>query len=118
MSNLYNALGLDIGADAREVRSAFLRLAISLTKNHQLDANAGDGTAEKRFREVNQAYQILSDPARRAAYDNGLRHKQIESHRRVRKAMVATAASFMVTVGCGLYFSLSDIASQIAAHRQ
>src|SRR6516225_5306531 len=104
MSNLYELLGLTASADSEQVKAAFHRLA----KSSHPDVNSGDATAEKRFKEANQAYEILGDPERRSVYDLGLKHNHAETQRRVRNAMAATAASFMITVGCGLYLSLSD----------
>jgi curved DNA-binding protein CbpA len=114
LSNFYKVLGLSIGADPAQIKAAFHRLA----KSCHPDVNAGDASAEKRFREVTQAYHILGDPAKRAAYDSGLEHKHAEARRRMRKAMGVTAASFTVTVGCGLYFSLSDVATSFAERPQ
>jgi curved DNA-binding protein CbpA len=104
MPNFYEILGLTTSADSEQVKAAFHRLA----KSSHPDVNSGDATAEQRFKEANQAYEILSDPERRADYELGLKHKHAETQRRVRNAMAATAASFMITVGCGLYLSLSD----------
>jgi DnaJ domain len=102
MSNLYEVLGLGSDAQPEQVKAAFHRLA----KSSHPDVNAGDETAAKRFREVNQAYEILSNPERRTVYDLGLVHKRPDAHRLVRHAMAASVASFMVTVGCGLYIAL------------
>jgi hypothetical protein len=113
MSNLYELLGLTGGGDSERVKAAFHRLA----KSSHPDVNSGDATAEKRFKEVNQAYEILSDPERRAAYDLGLKHKHTETRWRVWNAMTVTAASFMITVGCGLYLSLSHV-DQFAGRHQ
>ena len=105
MSNLYELLGLTAGGDSEQVKAAFHLLA----KRSHPDVNSGDATAEKRFKEANQAYEILSDPERRAAYDLGLKHTNAETRRRVWNAMTVTAASFMITAGCGVYLSLSHV---------
>jgi formylglycine-generating enzyme required for sulfatase activity/DnaJ-domain-containing protein 1 len=68
-SDYYDILGLAYDADAEEVKAAFHRLA----KIYHPDLNAGDATAEARFKEINQAYETLSDSEKRAAYDLGLR---------------------------------------------
>src|SRR5262249_13656267 len=106
--------GLAIGAEPAQVKAAFHQLA----KSSHPDVNADDATAETRFREVNQAYEVLSDPQWRAAYDLGLEHQRAEGRRRVRNSMVATAASFTVTVSCGLYFLLPDVGGQFARSRE
>jgi DnaJ domain len=110
--NFYEILGIASSADSEQVKASFHRLA----KTSHPDVNSGDATAERRFKEVNQAYEVLGDPERRAVYDLGLKHKHAETRRRVRNAMVATAASFMITVGCGLYLSLSHISRSADRH--
>ncbi len=61
----YEVLGLDRGASEKDLKSAFRRLA----KKYHPDANPGDADAEKNFKEVNEAYEALKDPQKRAAYD-------------------------------------------------
>jgi molecular chaperone DnaJ len=61
----YEALGLQRGASDKEIKAAFRRLA----KECHPDSCNGDATAEKRFKEINEAYEALKDPQRRAAYD-------------------------------------------------
>ncbi|MDE3107933.1 MAG: J domain-containing protein [Acidobacteriota bacterium] len=64
-ANLYEVLEVDPGASADELKRAYRRLARQLHP----DANPGDPAAEAHFKEVSQAYEILSDPERRANYD-------------------------------------------------
>ncbi len=61
----YKALGVDKSASANEIRSAFKKLAM---KFHP-DRNQGDKQAEEKFKEVNEAYQVLSDPEKKKRYD-------------------------------------------------
>ncbi|MDE0121797.1 MAG: molecular chaperone DnaJ [bacterium] len=63
----YRILGVDRDADAAEIKRAFRRLA----RETHPDANPGDAAAEARFREVAEAYEVLSDPDRRRSYDRG-----------------------------------------------
>jgi molecular chaperone DnaJ len=61
----YETLGVSRSAGDSEIKSAFRRLA----KECHPDANSGDPSSEQRFKEVNEAYEALKDPQRRAAYD-------------------------------------------------
>jgi len=61
----YKTLGLARNASADEVRSAYRKLALQYHPDH----NPGDKKAEEKFKEVNEAYQVLSDPQKRARYD-------------------------------------------------
>ena len=60
----YEVLGVDKGADDATIKRAFKRLAIKYHPDRNKDPGAGD-----KFREINEAYQVLSDPQKRAAYD-------------------------------------------------
>ncbi|MEG6508199.1 molecular chaperone DnaJ [Methyloligella sp. 2.7D] len=61
----YETLGITRSAADGEIKSAFRRLA----KEYHPDRNNGDPESEHRFKEVNEAYEALKDPQRRAAYD-------------------------------------------------
>ena len=61
----YEVLGISRGASDSEIKSAFRKKA----KQFHPDQNAGDETAEAKFKEVNEAYEALKDPQKRAAYD-------------------------------------------------
>ncbi len=67
MKGYYETLGLDSSATADEIKAAFRRLA----RETHPDANPGDTEAEDRFRRVAEAYEVLSDPQKRARYDRG-----------------------------------------------
>lgn len=63
----YAILGVRREATGEEIKKAFRKLA----RETHPDANPGDPTAEVRFREVAEAYEVLSDPERRRRYDRG-----------------------------------------------
>lgn len=67
MSDYYEVLGVQRDASSDEIKKAFRRLA----RDTHPDANPGDSAAEARFREVAEAYEVLSDPQRRDRYDRG-----------------------------------------------
>jgi len=63
--DLYAVLGVAKDADADAIRKAYRQLA----RKHHPDLNAGDAKAEDRFKEISEAYAVLSDTEKRAAYD-------------------------------------------------
>ena len=61
----YEVLGVERTADEAAIKAAYRKLA----KKLHPDVNPGDKDAEEKFKEVNEAYQVLSDPQKRAQYD-------------------------------------------------
>lgn len=68
MTSYYAILGIAPQADATSVRAAYKRLAMAYHPDH----NPGNPEAEETFKKVNEAYQTLSDPIKRARYDAAL----------------------------------------------
>jgi molecular chaperone DnaJ len=65
MKDLYALLGVSPNASPEEIKKAYRRLA----REHHPDLNRDDSEAEKRFKEITRAYEVLSDPQRRRRYD-------------------------------------------------
>ncbi|MGQ0742478.1 MAG: molecular chaperone DnaJ [Alphaproteobacteria bacterium] len=61
----YEVLGVARGCSPEDVKAAFRKLA----KEHHPDANPGDNGCEHKFKEINEAYDVLKDEQKRAAYD-------------------------------------------------
>jgi len=61
----YQILGVARNASANEIKAAYRKLAMQ----YHPDRNPGDKQAEERFKEMNEAYQVLSDPQKRTRYD-------------------------------------------------
>jgi molecular chaperone DnaJ len=78
----YDILGLKRSASDKEIKSAYRKLA----RKHHPDVNPGDKKAEERFKEINQAYEVLSDPKTRAKYDRyGEQWQQAEAFEKARQ---------------------------------
>src|SRR3990167_2369933 len=63
--DFYELLGIKRNADADDIKKAYRTLAMK----HHPDRNPGDADAEKKFKEISHAYEILKDEQKRAAYD-------------------------------------------------
>jgi molecular chaperone DnaJ len=63
--DLYKILGVSKGATQEEIRKSYRKLA----RKYHPDANRDDPEAENRFKEIQHAYEILSNPEKRREYD-------------------------------------------------
>src|SRR5580704_8399113 len=61
----YSTLGVAKTATGKEIKQAYRKLA----RKHHPDVNPGDNTAESKFKEINEAYEVLGDPEKRKKYD-------------------------------------------------
>src|SRR5258708_16660133 len=61
----YKILGVDKHANQKDIQNAYRKLA----RKHHPDVNPGDNSAEEKFKEINEANEVLSDPEKRKQYD-------------------------------------------------
>src|SRR4029453_16021777 len=62
----YETIGVSREASEDQIRNAYRKLA----RKHHPDVNPGAKTAEEKFKEINEAYSVLSDPQKRKQYDS------------------------------------------------
>jgi curved DNA-binding protein len=73
----YKVLGVDRNATEEEIKHSYRKLAL----DHHPDRNPGNKSAEEKFKEINEAYQVLSDPEKKARYDQlGASYKSYTQH--------------------------------------
>ncbi len=81
MADLYRLLGVSQTASAKEIKKAYRTLA----KRYHPDKNIGNPLAEERFKEINSAYQVLSDRIAKAKYDSVLNYSKFQQRSRSRQ---------------------------------
>lgn len=84
MNEYYRTLGVQPGASQDDLKKAYRALA----KKYHPDLHPGDQEAETRFKEVNEAYEVLGDPAKRKEYD--VKQQTAQRHQAPNKARSAT----------------------------
>ena len=78
MLDYYQVLGVARAAEIADIKSAYKKLALT----YHPDKNPGNPAAEEHFKQVNEAYQVLSDPYKKASYDlllNYREHRQVHT---------------------------------------
>lgn len=73
--NYYEILGITCFSNVETIKKAYRELA----KKYHPDKNPSDIKAEEKFKEISSAYEILSDPQKRAAYDSKLEEEKIKA---------------------------------------
>lgn len=87
MNEYYRTLGVQPGASQDDLKKAYRALA----KKYHPDLHPGDQEAETRFKEVNEAYEVLGDPDKRKEYD--AKQQTAQRHQAPNKARSATRTS-------------------------
>ncbi len=99
--NLYDILSVSRSASEKELRQAYRRLA----RKHHPDVNPGDTKAEERFKQINTAYEVLSDAEKRKKYDRyGEQWEQAEAFEKARQAGGGSGTGFSRSFDLGDLF--------------
>src|SRR6516162_1674588 len=79
----YKILGVDKNASAEEIKKAYRKLA----RKYHPDLNPNDKEANRKFQQINEANEVLSDPEKRKKYDQyGAQWKEAEQYEKARQA--------------------------------
>ncbi len=114
--DLYEVLGLSRGASQEDIRKAHRKLV----RQYHPDANPDNPRAEERFKKVQQAYEVLSDPEKQREYDKGLRASSRGSSGRPRAGASSGAGGGTThTVNLSeLFAKLANLSSDAAGERK
>lgn len=103
----YKILGVDKNASQKDIKKAYRKLA----RQYHPDVNPGDKTAEEKFKEINEANEVLSDPEKRKRYDElGQQYEQYKQYGQWPGATGATGPTGAPGTGGGRtqYYSVNE----------
>ena len=101
----YKVLGVSEKATEKEIKSAYRKLA----RKYHPDLNPGDAGAEQKFKQVNEAHEVLSDPEKRKKYDQyGKDWQHAQEFEKARKARRPTGDTGQYTYSSGAGSDFSD----------
>ncbi len=106
----YEVLGTTKDASEEEIKKAYRKLAV---KFHP-DKNPGDKSAEEKFKELGEAYEVLCDPQKRAAYDR-YGHTAFDPRARAGALRPRPAYGFCLGIGGGSRRLAETLAARLAA---
>ena len=102
-TNFYQILGVKRNASTKDIKQAYRKLA----REHHPDVNPGDKKAEERFKEINNAHEVLSDADKRAKYDRwGDKWEQAEAFDKARAQAGAGGGNYQQ-----FHFDVNDLGS-------
>src|SRR5512146_639912 len=100
----YKTLGVSKSADTEDIKKAYRKLA----RKFHPDVNPGDKTAEARFKEINEANEVLSDPDKRRKYDElGANWRAYDEARAHGRAGESRSSPFGDAAGGGAYRTMT-----------
>lgn len=107
-TSYYQLLGIERDADEAAIKSAYRKLA----KQYHPDRNPGDAAAESRFKDINEAYEVLKDKQSRAAYDS-LGHAAFQAQKNGGMGGMGGMGAGMGGMGGAGFSSMSDVFGNI-----
>lgn len=111
--DFYQVLGVSKDANERDIKKAYKRMAM---KYHP-DRTKGDKEMEIKFKEIKQAYEVLSDPQKRQMYDQ-YGHEAFEQARQAAVAMVQvdSAAVLILLISLAMYLVIFLVVADASRH--